>query len=129
MSARSNPTPRSVTATSPAVPDESPSEHIYIGSEDLSAPPATAARTVRASAALRNPLRHVAVELTLFDEGVLKVSETRKGTAAEPYYLDLRFLDPVPTIERVIAKRWLLTALGCGTSAAPLARSTTSAPM
>lgn len=116
MAGRPNPTQRSAAA--PAAPDDSPSEHIYGGSEDLSATPAASARTVRASAALCNPLRHAAVELTLFDEGILKISETRKGTAGEPYYLDLRFLDPVPAIERVIAKHWLLTALGCGTLAA-----------
>lgn len=100
----------------PAAPmpsEASPSEHIYIGSEDLSANPASVARTVRATATLRNPLRHAALDLALYDEGVLKVDEWRNGKAAESYHLDLRFLDPVPSIERVVAKRWLLTALGC----------------
>lgn len=112
LSAKPKPPPPTPTPTRPT--EESPSEHIYIGSEDLAANPEGAARTVRATASLRNPLRHVALDLTLYEEGVLKVDEARKGKPKESYYLDLRFLDPVPAIERVVAKRWLLTALGGG---------------
>jgi hypothetical protein len=105
---------RSASTAAPAPPQQSPSEHISMGSDDASGNPAGMARTVRATASLRNPLRRVTVDLALYDEGVLKIDERRKGRPPESYYLDLRFLDPIPAIEQVIAKRWLLTALGCG---------------
>ncbi|RPI63820.1 MAG: hypothetical protein EHM50_01700 [Lysobacterales bacterium] len=89
-------------------------EHIYIGSEDSTADPATAARTPREAIVLRNPIRRTGAELTLFDEGYLKVTEIEKGTADAPFFLDLRFVDPVPKVERVIAVRWLTAAFGCG---------------
>jgi hypothetical protein len=93
-------------------------EHIYIGSEDATADPAISARTPRATVVLRNPIRRMGAELTLYDEGYLKVTEIEKGNADAPFLLDLRFLDPVPKIERVIATRWLTAALGCGVLAA-----------
>ena len=89
-------------------------EHIYIGSEDSSADPAIAARTPREAIVLRNPVRRTGAELTLYDEGYLKVIELEKGAADAPFFLDLRFVDPVPKIERVIAMRWLTAAFGCG---------------
>ena len=101
-------------AAPPSAPASAPAEHIYIGSEDLSADPAIAARTPREAVVLRNPIRHTGAELTLYDEGYLKVTEVAKGTANAPFFLDLRFVDPVPKIERVIAVRWLAAALGCG---------------
>ena len=93
-----------------------PSEHIYIASED-STNPAAAARTLRDTTILRNPIRRTGAELGLFEEGFLKVVVTRNGNADEPFFLDLRFVDPVPKLERVVAVRWLLAALGCGTVA------------
>src|SRR5688572_2391889 len=92
------------------------SEHIYIESED-STNPAAAARTLRESVVLRNPIRHTGAELALFEEGFLKVTATRQSNADQPFYLDLRFVDPVPKLERVVAVRWLLASLGCGTAA------------
>ena len=91
-----------------------PAEHIYIGSEDTTTNPAAAARTLRETIVLRNPLRHAGAELALYGEGFLKVTELTKGNAEEPFFLDLRFIDPVPQLERVLAVRWLATALGCG---------------
>ena len=107
------------TTASPAAATPSPAppastEHIYIGSDDSSADPAIAARTPREAVLLRNPIRHTAAELTLFDEGYLKVIALAKGNADVPFFLDLRFVDPVPKIERVIAVRWLSAALGGG---------------
>jgi hypothetical protein len=93
-------------------------EHIFIGSDDFSADPAVAARTPRAAVVLRNPIRRTGAELTLYEEGYLKVTELAKGNAEPPFYLDLRFIDPVPKIERVLAVRWLTAAVGCGAAAA-----------
>jgi hypothetical protein len=98
--------------------DDSPSEHIYIGGDDFSADPATTARTVRSKLTLKNPVRYASSEMTFFEEGVLKVRTLRKGRWSEPFFVDLRFLDPVPKIERTIATRWLYAALGCGAAAA-----------
>lgn len=99
-----------------STPADSPSEHIYIASED-STNPAGAARTLRGTTVLRNPIRHTGAELALFEEGFLKVTALRNANADEPFFLDLRFVDPVPKLERVVAVRWLLAALGCGTTA------------
>lgn len=106
------------SAAPPAPPLGAPAEHIYIGSEELSADPKAAAKTPRETAVLRNPIRRGGAELTLFDEGYLKVTALRKGDVGVPFFLDLRFVDPVPRIERVIAVRWLAAALGCGAAAA-----------
>jgi hypothetical protein len=95
-----------------APPAFSQSEHIYIGSDDLGADPAAAARTPRAACVLDNPVRHDGFEITLYAEGVAKVAERRKGEVGKPVFLDLRFIDPVPKIERVAATRSLYTALG-----------------
>ncbi|HEY9183505.1 MAG TPA: hypothetical protein VIQ99_09915 [Gammaproteobacteria bacterium] len=98
--------------------DDSPSEHIYIGGDDFTADPATIAKTVKNKVRLNNPLRHMCAEITFFAEGVLKVATLRNGKQIESFFLDLRFLDPVPKIERTIATRWLYAALGCGATAA-----------
>jgi hypothetical protein len=103
-------------ATPGSIATDFQSEHIYIESED-STNPAAAARTLREIVVLRNPLRQAGAELALFEEGFLKVTLTRRGNADEPFFLDLRFVDPVPKLERVVAVRWLLAALGCGTAA------------
>src|SRR5262245_34867690 len=97
----------------PAPAPSMPSEHIYIESDEAG-DPATAARTKGDTVVLRNPVRRVGAELTFFDEGYLKVKKVVKGNADAPFFLDLRFIDPVPKIERVIAMRWLTAAFGCG---------------
>jgi hypothetical protein len=91
-------------------------EHIYIASEEAT-DPADAARTVSSTFTLAGR-RGGGVALTLYAEGVLAIAALRKGRPAKPRFLDLRYLDPVPTIERVIAVRCLYTTLGCGVTAA-----------
>jgi hypothetical protein len=112
MVARSKTTP--AAATTPSAAAQAPGEHIYIESEDLSSNPAAAARTLRETVVLRNPVRRTGAELALFDEGFLKVTPLRNKDTDEPFFLDLRFVDPVPTLDRVIAVRWMTGALGCG---------------
>ena len=106
-----------VNVPAPA-PDSSPSEHIYMGGDEFSTEPAVAARTVRATLQLNNPVRGGSLEVTLFDEGFIKVRERRGKETGERFLLDLRFVDPVPRIERVFAARSFLVALGCGATAA-----------
>jgi hypothetical protein len=98
----------------PPAASAAPAEHIFISSDDSGADPATAARTPRDTVVLRNPIRRIGAELTFYDEGYLKVTQLTKGNADAPFLLDLRFVDPVPKIERVIAMRWLTAAFGCG---------------
>lgn len=111
--------PNKAAAAAPQrAPDDSPSEHIYIGGDDFSADPATIARTVRNKLTLKNPVRRACAQMTFFEEGVLKITTLRNGRWSEPLYIDLRFLDPVPKIERMVATRWLYGAFGCGAAAA-----------
>jgi hypothetical protein len=102
------------TKLPPSFTDDSPSEHIYIGSDELNQNPATGARTISGQMALGNPLRRTRTKLTLYAEGFLKVAGQRHGKRGDSFRLDLHYLDPVPTLERVIAVRWFYTALGCG---------------
>jgi hypothetical protein len=75
--------------------------------------PREAGRTVRERVDLRSPLRRTSTEITLFEEGFIQVAERIKGVRGDPFRLDLHYLDPFPSITRVIAKRAFLTALGC----------------
>jgi hypothetical protein len=107
-----------VAHTEHVVLDGSPSEHIYIGSEEPTLSSAAKAQTVREKIELPNPIRRTHLELTLYAEGFLKVIEYRRGTRCDTFRLDLRYLDPVPSITHIIARRLLYTALGCGGVAA-----------
>ena len=98
----------------PAAAQAEPGEHILIGSDDFAADPTTVARTQGDTVVLRNPIRRTGAQFTFFDEGYLKVTALERGNADAPFLLDLRFIDPVPKIERVIAMRWLTAAFGCG---------------
>ena len=91
----------------------SPSEHIYMGSEET-INPATAARTIVEKISITNAVRRTRTELTLFAEGFAKVRLFRSGRKVDGFSLDLRYLDPVPTISHAIAKRSLYVALGAG---------------
>ena len=113
------PTTKTATAAAKLPPaDDSPSEHIYIGGDDFTADPATTAKTVSRKIKLNNPLRHMCADVTFYAEGVLEVATLRKGKQIDSCFFDLRFLDPVPKIERTIATRWLYAALGCAATAA-----------
>ncbi len=115
--------PRGAPAPKPKRPAERPSaqaaapalaasEHIFMGSDD--APdPRKAGQTVRERVDLRNPLRRASTEVVVFEEGFAQIVERRNGSAGEPFRLDLHYLDPIPSLTRVIAKRAFLAALGC----------------
>jgi hypothetical protein len=117
VDARSAPTPKSKRAAAPEpvavaarrpIPPAAPpaaSEHIFLGSDDRP-DPSKAGRTVRERVELRNALRGSTTDVTLFEEGVVQIVERSKGTAGD-------YLDPVPSITRVIAERAFLTSLGC----------------
>ncbi len=101
-------TPAALAAPSVA---DSPSEHIYIGSDEAQNP-AAAARTVREQVVLLNAMRRAGTTLTLYTEGFVGVAEKAGGKTRDPFHLDLQYLDPVPSLERVIARRWFYATLG-----------------
>ncbi len=108
-------TPAALAA--PSVADDSPSEHIYIGSDEARNP-STTARTVRERVVLRNAVRRAGMTLTLYTEGFVGVVEESRGKTRDAFHLDLQYLDPVPSLERVFASRWFYAALGSGAFAA-----------
>ena len=58
---------RKKSATPAASPPPVPTEHIYIASEDVTASPALAARTLRETVLLRNPVRRTGAQLGVYD--------------------------------------------------------------
>jgi hypothetical protein len=118
-------TPAALAA--PSVADDSPSEHIYIGSDEARNP--SAARTVREHFVLRNAVRRAGTTLTLYAEGFVGVAEACGGKTRDTFHLDLQYLDPVPSLERVIASRWFYAALGSGAVAALAALLTRFEPL
>lgn len=108
------PTRPAERASAPAAaPALAASEHIFMGSDDLNPDPRKAGQTVRDRVDLRNPLRRAGTEVIVFEEGFAQIVERHNGSAGEPFRLDLHYLDPIPSLTRVIAKRAFLAALGC----------------
>jgi len=106
------------TPAAAAPPSPAPaSEHIYISSDEARNP-ATTARTVRERVELRNAVRRTRTSLALYAEGFVGVTEERGGKTRDAFHLDLQYLDPVPSIERVVAGRWFQAALGSAAVAA-----------
>lgn len=64
--------------------------------------------------ALKSRIRGARVELTLYEEGFLEVDEQYRGKRAAKRLLDLRYLDPRPTVSRIFATRMAHLALGFG---------------
>lgn len=107
------PDPSSLEDAEHVVLDSSPSEHIYIGSEETPNP-ATAGQTVARKISLNNALRGTRTELTVFAEGFAKVRQFRGKRNIDSFSLDLHYLDPVPSMTRTTAVRTLYFALGAG---------------
>jgi hypothetical protein len=84
-------------------------EHISIGSDDVSDP--QSASRVREHIELRNRLLHKVTEVTLYEEGVVEIVEQTRGARGDAFRLDLQYLDPIPSIRLVLAKRALWIAL------------------
>jgi hypothetical protein len=96
--------------------DDSASEHIYIGDEF--AERASGARTVSERAVLSDRLRGRDTSFTFYSQGFLEVRKKRGSKAARSQPIDLRYLDPVPTVELCYPRRLMkATASVAGTSA------------
>ena len=96
-------------------PNAALAEHILISSDEGADP--NAAQTVRERWRLGNPLRRQSTEITVFEEGYVEIKQRGARTSAAPFRLDLRYLDPIPSITQVIATRAWWTAAGCTAAA------------
>ena len=99
----------------PAKPNAAHAEHILIASDEGSDP--RAAHKVLERWRLGNPLRRMATEITVFEEGYAEITHHAGRKSEAPFRLDLRYLDPIPSITRVIATRAWWTAAGCAGAA------------
>jgi hypothetical protein len=78
-------------------------EHIYL-SDETAGDGATEPKTVREKIEIRDRLRGFDMRITLYEEGFLRLDETR-GKDSRTYNVNLLYLDPVPTQKRHYAKR------------------------
>jgi hypothetical protein len=92
--------------------DETLAEHISLGDE-MSSEGAPEPKTVVEKLKLRDRLRGMDMRITLYEEGFLRLDETRRGKPTRSHRVNLRYLDPVPTQKRHYAKRTLKIAAIC----------------
>lgn len=95
--------------------DEQTTEHILLeGDGRIEAPEERSVPTRLTEARrleLRDRLRGRSTRLVLYEEGVLRVEQARRGGEPDLHRLDLRYLDPVPVVEHLGSKRALDVAL------------------
>jgi hypothetical protein len=90
--------------------DEETAEHISLG--DDYAERADGARTVCDRAMVRDKLRGRETFMTFYRQGFLEVIERRGGRSSRCVPIDLRYLDPLPTIDRRFPRRLLQMTAG-----------------
>jgi len=92
--------------------ESAPAEHIYLADEsgDETAPQP---KVISGRLVLRDRLRRKVTRFTLYEEGFLRLDEWRRGTPIRSHQLNLRYLDPVPSLEKRYPKRLLNIAAGC----------------
>lgn len=88
---------------------DEPSEHILLEGDGDSM--AGGPQTVKERIEVRDRLRGVVTELTIFEEGFVRVAQRRRGGKTKSHRIDLRYLDPVPKFYPRYAKKSLKTAL------------------
>jgi hypothetical protein len=88
---------------------EDTTEHIYL-SDESGSDAHNQPKTVAEKFALHDRLRRTVTEITLYNEGFLKLARTRRGKRAKPVVLDLRYLDPVPSVDAHYPKGLLKAA-------------------
>jgi len=94
------------------VPEGFASEHILIGGDGTDA--TDEPTVVGKQFSLSNRVRGLQTDFTLFNEGFLKIRETKKKKRGKDYMLELRFLNPKPTvIKRFVTESfWAALAMG-----------------
>lgn len=99
--------------------DDETTEHISLGDEDNErVARASASRTVSERIELRDRVRGRETLLTIYEEGFLRVIEKRRGRQVRRHRLDLRYLDPVPTMQRRYPQRLMKITGGVAGAAA-----------
>lgn len=89
------------------------SEHIFLESDERVVPTLETARRIHARVKLHGGLWRRSMELALIDGLFLAVRITRANSLSARYVVDLRFVDPVPRLERRIAWRSIAMSAGC----------------
>ena len=82
-------------------------EHILLESGEREVPTRETARRIHARVLLRGGRWRPATELALIDDCFLSVRVTRAQSIVARYVVDLRFVDPLPRLERRVAWSWL----------------------
>ncbi len=98
------------------VPEGIASEHILISSDETDS--AEEPTVVGKQFSLSNRVRGLQTDFTLFNEGFLKVRESRKKKSGKDYMLELRFLNPKPTVIKRFVTESFWAALSMGGAAA-----------
>jgi hypothetical protein len=96
-----------------ALINDTAAEHILLESELPQEEPAESARTVRLQMRLRHRISRSTVDLTLYEEGYLRVREEQGRRRRTESLVDLSHLDARPTLSRYAAGAPLRVALGC----------------
>jgi hypothetical protein len=110
-------TPEDLATAEHHVLEDTGSEHISLGSEygtDSSEQPQTVADEVE----IRDWLRRRAIAITFYEQGFVKITETRGGKRQRSHCIDLRFLDTVPSVVPYFPRRLVKAALGAAGVAA-----------
>ena len=91
-----------------------PTEHISMGGEEEEQATITEIKPGKICKRLQlvNRVRGLCTDLTLFEEGFLKVRETHKKKVTKDYLLNLRYVSSRPTLTRHIATQTLCVSLG-----------------
>ncbi len=97
------------------VPEGFASEHIYIVGDDPD--PADAPTIVSKQFTLSNRVRGLHTAFTFFNEGFLKVREYKKKKLGKEFMLELRFLNPKPTVIRRLVMQLFWLSFGLGVAA------------
>jgi hypothetical protein len=90
---------------------ESEPKHISLGPEygtDGADEPQTIASTIE----LHDRLRRKTTKIEIYEQGFVKITETRRGKKQRSHAIDLRFLDTVPSITPYFPRRLLKASLG-----------------
>lgn len=87
-------------------------EHIFIGDEFADDSPEPV--TVCDERQIRNRVDGTETHLTFYEEGFLRVRQSRKNGKAREHLLELGFIEPEPTTTRRTASAFLWSALGLG---------------
>lgn len=88
-------------------------EHILLESDERVVPTLETARRIHARLRLHGGLWRRSTELALIDGVFLAVRTTRANVLSSRYVVDLRFVDPVPRLQRRIAWPTIATAAAC----------------